>query len=255
MNKLMRPYDFDIKHLVLPCYISPKLDGVRAHDDEGMFFRSGKPIFGVDHIYNAIKDLPMRLDGEMLIPGLPFQESAGLIRNYDATPNAELYVFDYYNTPDSFLNRVGNLKLIKVLSDKVHIITHTQVNTLEELYRYHNNYVTLGLEGSVIKTAHHTYQFKKSWDWMRLVPVHSIDVVPYDMYEGKGKYVGMMGGVQCRGEGVEVKVGTGFNDDERMKYWLNPPLIIGKTIRVTYKEKTKDGSLRHPSFDRIRQDK
>jgi len=255
MKGLMQPYDLDESRIVLPCYISPKLDGVRGHDDNGMFFRSGKPILGVDHIYNAVKDLGIRLDGEMLVPGMSFQKSSGLIRSHNATPDAHFYVFDYYNTSDIFSNRIEVMNQIEVLSTKIHVITHHLVKTLKELYHYHNNYISMGLEGSVIKTPYHIYQFRQSWDWMRIVPLHSVDVVVLSMYEGKGKYVDMMGGVRCEGEGVKVKVGTGFNDSDRALYWHDPHGLVGKTIRVTYKEKTKDGSLRHPAFDRVRQDK
>lgn len=251
-HRVMRPYDYDPKHLVLPCYISPKMDGVRGFRGRlGMTFRSGKPIWGVEHIYRYIP-ATMMLDGEMLIPGMPFQKSAGLIRSHDPTPDAHLYIFDHMNSELTFMSRYARLEDFTFFSNNIHVIKHTLVYTVEDMMTIHNSYIDLGFEGSVIKTPHHLYQLKKSWDWMRIVPEKSIDAKVVSMYEGKGKYIGMLGGVRCEGEGLKVKVGTGFDDFQRVDFWSHPAKILEQTIRIKYKEKTADGSLRHPSFDRIR---
>jgi len=255
MLRTMQPFDYDAKHLVLPCYISAKFDGVRAYRGKySMTFRSGKPVWGVEHIYRFLPR-GMVPDGELLIPGMIFQESSGLIRSHNSTEEAHYYIFDYMNSILPFDTRYINLLAQKFYSDKIHVIKHTLVHTLSHLLDMHQRNIDAGFEGSVIKTPYHVYQFKQSWDWMRIIPERSVDVVVMSMYEGKGKYIGMMGGVQCEGEGVKVKVGTGFNDSDRAAYWDDPHGLVGKTIRVTYKERTKDGSLRHPSFDRIRVDK
>lgn len=251
---LMRPYDYDPKHLVLPCYISAKLDGVRCYDDGSRFsFRSGNPIWGVDDLYLYAGKLG--LDGEMLIPGVPFNESSGQIRSYNPSPKAVLYVFDYTTGFLGYKDRYKILLKAKFATDRIKIVKHTLVHTIEEMMTIHNQHLDAGFEGSVIKTPNHVYQHKKSWDWMRIVPIMSADVRVVSMYEGQGKYVGMMGGVMCQGDGIEVKVGTGFDDFQRQDFWVHPAKILDHVIRVTYKEKTKDGSLRHPSFDRIRYNK
>jgi len=254
MHRVMRPKDFDIKHLQLPSYMSPKLDGVRAFDDGNRFsFRSGNPIIGVDDLYHYAGSLG--LDGEMLIPGIPFSKSAGLIRSHNPTPDAHLYVFDCTNYIDVFQKRYARLMHTHFYSNRIHIIEHTLVTTIEEVTELYNYYIEKGFEGGVVKSAYHQYQKKESWDWMRMVPVRSIDGVVISIYEGKGKYTGMLGGVVVKGQGVLVRVGTGFDDFQRMDYWNHSAKIMGKMIKVNYKERTKDGSLRHPSFDRIRHTK
>ena len=250
---LMRPYDYDEKHLQLPCFISPKLDGVRAfRSPNGMMFRSGHPIFGAVHIRRYVSN---GTDGEMLIPGMPFAESAGLIRSHANTPEAHFYVFDNANDPNIFRDRYYRLKHTQYISDKVHVINHTKVYSKAEIFDYHNSYLAAGFEGSVLKTLNHTYRGMKDWNWMRIVPVKSVDLKVIGVYEGTGKYTGMMGGIECQGEGVYCKVGTGFDDKQRKDYWEIPGRIVGWTVRVKYKNKTKDGSLRQPSFDRRRHSK
>ncbi len=252
IHNVMRPYDYDPKHLQLPCFISPKLDGVRAFKGPNcMMFRSGKYIRGVDHIYRFIPP-SMVPDGEMLIPGIPFQESAGLIRSHNQTPEAHFYIFDNLSDPLVFEKRYFNLVSTRFFSKQIHVVRHVLVHTIEDLMTTHQEYIAAGFEGSVLKTRHHVYEKKKSWEWMRMVPELSIDARVRSVYEGKGKYQGMMGGVTYEGEGASGNLGTGFDDFQRNLFWKRPEEIVGKLIRIKYKERTKDGSLRHPSFDRIR---
>lgn len=249
---VMRPKDYDLKHVVLPCYVSPKLDGVRAFKSPmSMMFRSGKPIWGVGHIYDM---LPRGIipDGEMLIPGIPFQESAGRIRSHNQTPDAHLYIFDYMNSEAMLKDRYQELLNLKLYTDKIHIIKHTLVHTMKGILAHHQRNLDAGFEGSVVKNPYSTYHFGKSWDWMRLTPVKSVDLKITGVYEGKGKYQGMMGGVVCNFNGIAVRVGTGWDDDQRKEYWADPTLVMHWTIRIEYKELTQRGSLRHPSFDRFR---
>lgn len=248
--QLMRPYDLDEKHLHFPCFISPKFDGVRAYrSPDGMIFRSGKPIYGISHIGRFA---PVGLDGELLIPGMPFAESAGLIRSFNSTPDAYFYVFDTTADPDIFERRYYRLANTKFISSKIRIIQHTLVHDEAELLTHHEKYLAAGFEGSVVKSPNHLYRGMKDWAWMRMVPVKSVDLVVIGIYEGKGKQAGMMGGIICQGQGIKTNVGTGFDDDTRKRYWEEHSRIVGKMVKINYKEKTKAGSLRQPSFDRIR---
>ena len=60
----------------------------------------------------------------------------------------------------------------------------------------------------------------------------------------------MLGSVIIEHKGCDVGVGSGFDQEERRKYFKNPELIVGKTITVQYLEETtnQDGchSLRFP---------
>ena len=50
---------------------------------------------------------------------------------------------------------------------------------------------------------------------------------------------------------VRVDVGSVFSDADRIKFFNDPKLIIGKVIRVDYMDETVDGSLRHPVYKGI----
>ena len=56
-------------------------------------------------------------------------------------------------------------------------------------------------------------------------------------------------------KGYEVAVGSGWNQEQRIKYNANPTLIIGKEITVQYFEETKNQkgelSLRFPTVKHV----
>jgi DNA ligase-1 len=71
----------------------------------------------------------------------------------------------------------------------------------------------------------------------------------YDIQEGTGKYVGMMGALLVywippdRKETVTFKIGTGFSDAERE----NPPKV-GQVVKFSYQEVTVAGVPRFPAY-------
>jgi len=71
--------------------------------------------------------------------------------------------------------------------------------------------------------------------------------------DGKEKQETMLAQVYIEHKGYEVKVGSGFSQEQRIKYMTEP--IIGKTITVQYFEETKNDkggiSLRFPTVKHI----
>jgi len=65
----------------------------------------------------------------------------------------------------------------------------------------------------------------------------------------------MLGAAIVTYKGKRVRVGSGFSDEQRQQFWANPNSIKGKIIEVQFHEETPDGSLRHPRFVRVREDK
>ncbi len=90
---------------------------------------------------------------------------------------------------------------------------------------------------------------------VKLKPYKTSDLEIVDIYEGEGNFTGVAGGVVVDNNSVTVRVGTGFDVATRTAMAEKPDNYIGKTIEVRYLEETKDGSLRHPSFVRFREEK
>jgi DNA ligase-1 len=130
-----------------------------------------------------------------------------------------------------------------------------------EVSALYESKIAEGYEGLVLKQADHLYTFKRTKDWAKLKETKSVELECVGVIEGKGKYEGMIGALQCRGraegELVNVKVGTGLSDLERS---LDYSCFESETIEVEYNSVIKDTatgslSLFLPRFISIRCDK
>jgi len=73
--------------------------------------------------------------------------------------------------------------------------------------------------------------------------------------EGKEVVIPMLANVWIEHKGYKVAVGSGWNQEQRIRYQANPEQLLGKTITVQYFEETKnqDGglSLRFPTVKHV----
>lgn len=141
------------------------------------------------------------------------------------------------------------LKHLKVNKGKV-------VNNYEELLAFYNECVNNGFEGIMIKDLNGLYEFKRSYNWMKMKPEASEDFEIVGFEEGTGKYQGKLGAIICKLPNEEtVSVGSGYTDEEREEFWIKKTELLGQIIEVKFQEKTKAWSLRFPVFVRFRRDK
>ena len=85
-----------------------------------------------------------------------------------------------------------------------------------------------------------------------------LPIVRYE--EGSGRLAGTLGAFVLKYNENEVKVGSGFTDEQRQEYWLHRDDLVGTLCEVKYKEISKDKnteleSLQFPVFVRLRDDK
>lgn len=244
---------FEEKRVKYPCYGSPKIDGVRARFRNGVFYsRNGHPYVGLDNLVEELKSVYFELDGELIVKGCAFQEGSGLIRNDNPTPNAQFRIFEIPTSKLPFLNRLSMMK--QIVGEHILSVPHKLLNSKDEVFEYYQKCRKAGYEGTVIKPFDYEYKGTRSYDWMKIKPKETHDVIVTNIYEGKGKYKSQMGGVTVNfNNGNDV--GGGWSDKQRKDFWENPKLIIGKCIEVSFMELTDDGNFRHANFERFRPDK
>ncbi len=116
-----------------------------------------------------------------------------------------------------------------------------------------NAYVEGGnAEGLVYKRSSDRYVGSTVW---RMKKEFSMDYILISPYEGKGKHVGKLGGVNgglwVDGKVVQrCKVGGGFNDAEREEIWNNFEKYAGRVLEVTGWQIFESGAMRHPNAAR-----
>jgi len=241
---------------VYPLLVSIKYDGVRGRSISGeIFSRSYKKINGMDHIEALLEKIPFDVDGEIVVPGSIFDSASGLIRNLDPVPEAVYMVFDgdlRGGKYERYLTMNQHLLPVKA-NCPIQIVKQNVVDNEEELMEYYQSALDQGFEGIVACPRDGAYEDKRIW-W-RLVPIKTADCICTGVFEGKGKYENSAGGIYVDFDGHQVKVGTGFTDSDRKKFWEAPEHYTGLIGEFEYKEKTKAGSMRQPRFKGWRLDK
>ena len=255
--------------------VEPKYDGIRvacfiySKDDIKFVTRYGNKVYNIDYIEEDIKKQAGKLKGYVLdgeIYGKDWNETVSTTRTRVTkkdNPNLVFYVFDIIpidnfekKSYDATLEERKKL-LDKLLSNTKHIkkVKYHKIKDIDQALDIYKKEIENGLEGIMLKRIDTPYKFRRTPDWLKVKNILSDEFKVIDVFEGTGKYKDMLGGVVIKlPSGDTMKVGTGFTDEERAKYWKNPKSIIGKTIEVAYQEKTKDGKLRNPRFLRIRMD-
>jgi len=244
-----------------PGYTSPKFDGVRGYyypGETNLASRQDKPIYGMDHIVQGVKHFPFPIDMELFIPGVEFNKLSGIARNHDATPEMQARIIDV-PSPGGLKERLQRRGQIITLDNTLFIenIPHYWVGTLERFWGLHKQFLDLKLEGSVWKSADHEYLTKRDFDWMREVPVKSEDCEVLGVYEGKGKMLGIAGGIWIKFNGLECKCGTmkGMDYAARKELLDNEDSYIGMVAEIQYKNLQPSGKPRQPRFKGWRYDK
>jgi DNA ligase-1 len=250
---------FDRNKVKYPCFASPKIDGVRAIFKNGKFYsRNGHEYQGLDHLQEDLitSSINEVLDGELTVVGKSFQEGSGLIRNSSDTPDAQFHIFDIPSLKVPFMERLIAIQDIKYSTNSwIQSVHHMDCANEDVLMNFYDSCRSIGYEGAVVKPLDYQYKGTRSYDWMKLKPTETVDLKVIDLFEGKGKYKGQMGGAIVNYKGKLNKVGSGWSDSQRQRFWDSPDLILNCTIEVDFMEETDDGNMRHARFKRFRPDK
>lgn len=145
--------------------------------------------------------------------------------------------------------------------DNLHMVPNTLAYSQQDVMKLFRELRDAGKEGAMIKDPNKPYEFKRSVAVYKLKEMFTCDLRIIDAYEGNPdtKYSGTLGGVVMASDcgAIKADCGSGFDDDTRMDMWLRhlKGKLAGTIVEISYQEKTADGSLRFPVFDRERNDK
>ena len=104
------------------------------------------------------------------------------------------------------------------------------------------------------------YKRKRHNGILKVKEFYTMDLPIIGYTEGTGRLAGTLGALILDFKGHEVKVGSGFSNEQRSEFWHNKDNLIGVLCEVKYKEVSYDKStgaesLQFPVFVSLRKDK
>jgi ATP-dependent DNA ligase len=268
-----------------PALAQPKLDGHRCiaqheHDDITIFYslwsRTRKPIKGVPHISQALKNVFRDLNDDNQLPYLDgelyhhdyrqnFEDLTSFIRQDEPKAGHEVVQYHVYDIPDETLNNYERYTLLESLrplfkDTPIQIVETVVVSNEEELYAYLDDCLARGYEGAMVRNMDGMYKFKRSYDLQKLKKFDDDEFRIVDVKVGtKGSMAGKAVFVctkyrdkQPLAEGETFDVKLRGNMDELTRYANDPTLVVGKILTVKFQGYTKYGKPRFPVGERFR---
>lgn len=262
---------------------SRKLDGLRAYYKDGVAIsRTNKPhkTEPLAHITAQLKQFvdydTWVYDGEIIYLNPDgtedFTKAISLARSDNRTPECDnLYycIFDMIQkeafenkTPDvaTFKDEYTRMKAhLGIVEEKRDWYVTSQPNILllkqvdeTKLEELQQNRIKYNYEGIMIRNADAHYEYKRSNNIRKIKEMQDTEVKLLGMEAGTGKFANTLGAMVADYNGYELKIGSGFSDEQRKHYWQHRDEYVGKYVKVKYFEKTVNQqggeSLRFPIF-------
>lgn len=195
--------------IVYPCYVQPKLNGVKCLSTMGEEItygtKGGKFWTGLDHLDKNMRSVFGELgphvhpDGEIYKHGMTLQEINRRVKKYRPgfTEELEYWVYDLAVEDITNEGRINMLNgMFRVLQNGVDIKVvqvETQIaNSEKEVREYHDKYVAEGFEGAMVRFMDGIYKFGGSrCDQLQKVKDFMDDEFEIvNVYSGEGRETG-----------------------------------------------------------------
>jgi hypothetical protein len=173
----LQVYDKYKKYIEYPCYIQPKLDGIRLTakiENENIILLSRRlnPFIGFDFIENEIKllleDEPnIILDGELYNHNISLQDISGIVRTENKNNKEKLqlqfYIFDCIDLKNNLTFEERYFKLKEIFAHKhfkyLVLLDTIKIYNEKESDEYFKQYVDQKFEGIIYKNSNAKYEY------------------------------------------------------------------------------------------------
>lgn len=252
---LALPFEKRKHNIKYPCYVQPKLDGVRcfAHkmDDETIEYtsRNGKVYETLEHLTPyLLKTMNVGdiLDGEIYVHGMHFQNIVRLVKKLrPESKNLEYHVYDLANDRIDYSDRLRVIEKIQLEGGgffPIKIVTTLMALCEDDIYEFHSDFVKSGYEGVIIRNRSGKYKFRhRSKDLQKYKEFKDEEFKIVGCREATGIHKGCAI-LQC-----ELKNGETFDVyprgtlEKRKRILEDIDNIIGKDLTVRYQGLSEDG--------------
>lgn len=249
-----------------PCYVQPKIDGVRmtcrmVDGKIEMFTRRGKPFTLMTHIEDELikifKDLErgetFYLDGELYSDTLTFQELAGIVRR--SSNDEEILKQIHYVVFDCFDLNKPNWDWLDRWESIYHSITENYVLRCpkfpaydeNQIYKWNSDFIEQGYEGTIIRNMEGKYKLNH----------RSSDLQKYKTFlDDEYEIIGFKEGTntdegcviwECKTPNeLEFSVRPRGTKEQRTEWFDDGESYVGSLLTVRFQELTDDGIPRFP---------
>jgi DNA ligase-1 len=259
-----------------PCMVQPKLDGVRClATKDGLFSRGRKIIEACQHVRDALapffaKHPTAYLDGELYTHEFKddFESIISAVRktgkrvaqeDLDLQAKVQYHIYDApridgFKEEDLFSQRFQRVSKLLPKHDSLRLVTTKYVDTEEQLYEIHNEFLASGYEGTMVRNTTMPYKGSRSSELLKMKEFDDDEFEILGVNEGQGGLVGHAATFTMKmpnGAEFRAKMEGSF---ERLKdIWDNPKTVIGRMCTVVYQGLTnKEGVPRFPVVKGIR---
>lgn len=262
--------------------VQTKKDGFRIHawsEQNGtirIVTREGIEILALEQaklaLGNVLSCFPAGyvVDGEVVVPGIPFEEASGHLRRHDLIElPVEFHLWDVFTmaqllgtlvaTEPSYVQRYDDLSAALLMQphDAVFLIDMAYCTTMDQIMDAFADARERGEEGAVVKRLPLPVRNGKVTGHWKLKPDDTCD----------GRITGVLWGTPGLGNAglvigftVELEDGTlcdvtNIKRAQMLEFTNAIGLFdggvhpyLGRYVEISFMEKTANGSLRHPSF-------
>jgi DNA ligase-1 len=275
----------DLEKVKFPCYVSPKLDGIRVL---GM---NGKAMT------RSMKELPNRyiqsifasgiydgLDGEIIVgpanaPDV-YRTTNSAVMSKAGEPDFTYHVFDRWDLQYiTFDTRYKNLEVLccppKAFAlHKVALVPQVKVHNLVGLLEVEAHWLEAGYEGVMGRSIDGVYKYGRAtmkegilWKLKRFAD-HEYEVIGFEERMHNGNVattnelgytersshkagmvpMGTLGALVLKHSAGDFRCGTGFTDEQRAQIWANRESLTGSMAKVKHFEIGVKDLPRFPVF-------
>lgn len=253
---------FNGRNIKAPCFVQPKINGIRAIwiPNHGFFSRDLKQ-WNPEVLPHLVSILPglskLPLDGELYKHGMSLQDinSRVAVNRTKPHPNVEVieyHVFDVIAEAPQYKRLMYLRQALPVVSSRspLVVVPSHHIEFLEEADDLFDMYVNLGWEGIMYRDYAAPYGLEKScgnkanrWNYLlKRKSYEDIDGTIIGVYEGDGQFEGAVGGFKVRLEsGVVFNCGGGLSVTQRHLFWRHRHEMDGTAVKIRIEELSNDG--------------
>jgi DNA ligase-1 len=270
-----------------PLLASPKIDGVRATNKNGVLVSRTMTLIPNAHTQRSFSNsIWAGFDGELVVgePNHPncMQNTMSGVMSRDGVPEVTWYVFDRWDIEKPYMHRARAAKeaIEQAGIENLVWLPQTLIRSAEQLYEYEDARLNEGYEGVILRAPDGRYKQNRSTikeglmlKVKRFQDSEAEIVGAYELLHNNNEATtdargftkrsthaankeasGILGGFNVRDiySGVEFDLGTGFTFEQRKNLWQawlkNSNYLIGKLAKYKHFPIGVVDKPRHPIF-------